>query len=201
MTAVSAGPKAGSVGVDVIIACDLSVTVRNHHPRWIDAVPSLRYRPDIRWPPCPLPSPPLVPRPYADLASTSLTPPKTSHPRNSPETSTLSPPSTLPLFGLTQYCFGAVVLTLNAIGCGFGLWIFKLRLTVDVRGPDSQRSPITEYVFGHFERVGGDYMDSVGELRCGVGVAALTYAGSRELRRGLGRRTLLVGRRDKSKVG
>jgi hypothetical protein len=47
-----------------------------------------------------------------------------------PCTSTLSPASTRPEFGLTQYCLGAVVLTLKATGEEWGLWMRRLRLTV-----------------------------------------------------------------------
>lgn len=42
-----------------------------------------------------------------------------------------------PLLGLTQYCFGAVVLTLKATGCGLGLCTDNVRLTSIVSGPAS----------------------------------------------------------------
>jgi hypothetical protein len=54
----------------------------------------------------------------------------------SPWTSTLLPGSTRPEFGRTQYCFGAVVFTLKAIGCAFGLRTVRVRLTSVVSGPE-----------------------------------------------------------------
>ena len=56
-----------------------------------------------------------------------------------PRTSNVSPASTLPELGLTQYCFGAVVLTLKAIGEELGLWMVIDRLTSWVRGPGGRR--------------------------------------------------------------
>lgn len=51
-------------------------------------------------------------------------------------TSTVSPGSILPEFGLTQYCFGAVVFTLYATACWFELLVtLRVRLTSCVRGP------------------------------------------------------------------
>lgn len=53
---------------------------------------------------------------YRFLPLSAQMPSECSSEGDSPTTSMLSPLSTLPEFGLTQYCFGAVVLTLNAIG-------------------------------------------------------------------------------------
>lgn len=44
-----------------------------------------------------------------------------------------------PLFGRTQYCLGAVVLTLNATGWLFELETLRVRLTVCVNGPVQSR--------------------------------------------------------------
>lgn len=57
----------------------------------------------------------------------------------SPCTSTVSPGSILPEFGLTQYCFGAVVLTLYTIGCELWFETARVRLTNCVSGPVVQR--------------------------------------------------------------
>lgn len=54
--------------------------------------------------------------------------------RHLPCTSIFSPGSILPLFGLTQYCFGAVVLTLKATGWLLGLETCSVRLTSWVSG-------------------------------------------------------------------
>lgn len=54
---------------------------------------------------------------------------------DTPDTSTLSPGSMRPELGLTQYCLGAVVLTLNATGEECGLWMRSARFTRTVRGP------------------------------------------------------------------
>ena len=58
-------------------------------------------------------------------------------PSHAPDTSTLSPGSMRPEFGLTQYCFGAVVLTLKATGDECGLCTSRARFTSWVRGPVS----------------------------------------------------------------
>ena len=56
-------------------------------------------------------------------------------PLHPPWTSTRSPGSMRPLFGLTQKLFGAVVFTLNATGWWLLLATESVTLTSCVRGP------------------------------------------------------------------
>jgi hypothetical protein len=81
-------------------------------------------------------------------------------------TSTFSPGSTRPWLGRTQYCLGAVVLTLKATGWGLGLWMSSERLTIWVSGPG--------YVSGWPLNLGGDCVTG----RCRMTLATPKQAGA-----------------------
>ena len=91
-------------------------------------------------------------------------------------TSTVSPGSILPEFGLTQYCFGAVVLTLYATACWFELLVtLSVRLTSCVRGPACRVSLVSSTLL---ERMRETMMTAVEEEE--EGGQGRTHAGSQD---------------------